>query len=402
MRFATSIACKNIRRRPVRAVLLWAMVLLLSLATFLGGYLILSLQSGLSAYQARLGADVIVVPSSSQGHGTVEEVLLQGITGNYYIPANSLTKLESIEGIEQMTAQFYLTSAKASCCSSRVQIIGFDPDTDFTILPWLSGSAVTAVGDGDVIIGAAIALPADGSLRFYGESYRVAGQLDKTGTGLDNAVFTNRRTIRQMALSASDTLERDALKGIDLDHAASAVLLKLKEGYDAQSVADDINLHVSKVKATSSRRMIASAAEGFSGASALIGWLTAGIWVVAVVILIAVFALLCHERKRELAVLRVAGASRKVLLLSIGMEAALICAAGALTGWLVSLLLMAPLSQGISSALALPFLPPAVSALLLLSLGAVAAPVLAGVLTAVLLVWRIAKNETGLLLREDA
>ena len=402
MRFAVRLAVKNIKRRPLRTVLLWVIVLMLSLTTFLGGYLIISLQNGLSGYQARLGADVIVVPSSAQGHGTVEDVLLQGITGNYYLPVNSLTKLSAIEGIERQSEQFYLTSAKASCCSARVQIIGFDPTTDFTILPWMSGTAVTSLSHGEVVIGANIAYPADGRLRFYGESYRVAGQLDSTGTGLDNAVFTDRTTIKQMALSAADTLERDSLKGIDIERAASCVLLKLRNGYDAQAVADDINLHVSKVKATPSRSMIASVADGFQGVSALIGWLTIGIWVVAGGILIAVFVLLSHERKKEFAVLRVVGASRRVLLLSMGTEAALVSAAGAVTGWLLSLLLMTPVAEGIRETLSLPFLSPNSGLLVLLSIGAVMVPLLVGLLTAVTAAERITKNETGLLLREDA
>ena len=67
----------------------------------MGGYLIISLQNGLEGYRARLGADIVVVPSSSQRHGTVDNVLLQGITGNYYIPQDSLKKLESIKGIEK-------------------------------------------------------------------------------------------------------------------------------------------------------------------------------------------------------------------------------------------------------------------------------------------------------------
>ena len=402
MRFAVRLAVKNIKRRPLRTVLLWVIVLMLSLTTFLGGYLIISLQNGLSGYQARLGADVIVVPSSAQGHGTVEDVLLQGITGNYYLPVNSLTKLSAIEGIERQSEQFYLTSAKASCCSARVQIIGFDPTTDFTILPWMSGTAVTSLSHGEVVIGANIAYPADGRLRFYGESYRVAGPLDSTGTGLDNAVFTDRTTIKQMALSAADTLERDSLKGIDIERAASCVLLKLRNGYDAQAVADDINLHVSKVKATPSRSMIASVADGFQGVSALIGWLTVGIWVVAGGILIAVFVLLSHERKKEFAVLRVVGASRRVLLLSMGTEAALVSAAGAVTGWLLSLLLMTPVAEGIRETLSLPFLSPNSGLLVLLSIGAVMVPLLVGLLTAVTAAERITKNETGLLLREDA
>ena len=101
------------------------------------------------------------------------------------------------------------------------------------------------MADGDIIIGSDIAYPADGSLRFYGESYRVAAQLEKTGTGLDNAVFTNRRIISKNGkVGSAGYVEREALKGIDPGKAASCVLIKVKDGYDISAVADDINIHV--------------------------------------------------------------------------------------------------------------------------------------------------------------
>lgn len=401
MKFSIGIAIKNIIRRPVRTALMCIIVFILSFSALLGGYLIISLQNGLDGYRARLGADIVVVPSAAQGHGTVDNVLLQGITGNYYIPQSSLAKLEGIEGIEKKTAQFYLTSAKASCCSSRVQIIGFDPETDFTVMPWISSLKVN-MGDGDIIIGADIAYPADGSLRFYGESYHVAGQLEKTGTGLDNAVFTNRSTIKEMARSAADTLEREALKGVDPGKAVSCVLIKVKEGYHPEAVADDINIHLSKVRASSSASMVSSVAEGLGNVSGVISVITIGMWIIAVVLIVTVFTLMMHNRKKEFAVMRVAGASRKMIISPLAWEAAFICMIGSFAGIIVSLLLISPLSESIRSRFSLPFLQPDIGTFLMLTLGAWIVPVLIGVLSAVISALRITGNETGLLLREDA
>lgn len=401
MRFSFGIAFKNISRRPVRTALICIIVFILSFSSFLGGYLIISLQNGLDGYRARLGADIVVVPSSAQGHGTVDNVLLQGITGNYYIPGSSLEKLEGIEGIEKKTAQFYLTSAKASCCSSRVQIIGFDPETDFTVMPWISGQNVD-IKDGDIIIGADIAYPADGSLRFYGESYHVASQLERTGTGLDNAVFTNRSTIKKMAKSAADTIEREALKGIDPEKAVSCVLIKVKEGYDTESVADDINIHVSKVRASSSASMIGSVADGLGNISGVISIITASMWIIAAVLIIAVFTLMINNRKKEFAVMRIAGASRRMIISPIAAESAIISIIGSISGIMVSLLFISPLSEGIRSRFSLPFLQPDIFTLSLLALGALMVPVLIGILSAIISALRITGNETGLLLREDA
>ena len=394
MSFSFGLACKNIKRRPVRAALMCIIVLFLSFTAYMGGYLIISLQNGLEGYRARLGADIVVVPSSSQGHGTVDNVLLQGITGNYYIPQDSLKKLDSIEGIEKSTSQFYLTSAKASCCSARVQIIGFDPETDFTILPWISSSTSPEMAEGDIIIGSDIAYPADGSLRFYGESYRVAAQLEKTGTGLDNAVFTMRDTISKMARSASAGVERESLRGVDLVKAASCVLIKVRDGYDISAVADDINIHVPKVRAVPSVSMIGSVADGLGNVSVFISIITAGIWLIAVVIIIAVFALMMNERKKEFAVLRILGtSSRRICLFSL-TEGITIGAAGGIAGLVLGMLTVFPFNHYIENSLDVPYLMPSVLAVILYGLAGVLVTTIFGSVSSFLSTLSLAHAET--------
>lgn len=168
MKFAFYHSVKNIKRKPLRSALLSALVLLIAFTVFSGAFVIISLQRGLAVYRARLGADIVVVPSSATGHGSVDDVLLQGITGNYYMSGDICEKLAATEGVEAVTKQFFLTSAKASCCSSRVQIIGFDPDTDFSIMPWIAESHSGTVQDGDVVVGAKIGVPESGRITFYG------------------------------------------------------------------------------------------------------------------------------------------------------------------------------------------------------------------------------------------
>lgn len=60
---------------------------------------------------------------------------------------------KEISGIDKITAQFYLASAKASCCSSRLQIIGFDPKTDFSVQPRIEKSYADKLGLYDTVAG---------------------------------------------------------------------------------------------------------------------------------------------------------------------------------------------------------------------------------------------------------
>ena len=402
MGFARQISISNIKRKPGRTAAMAVLVMLLSFALFAGAYSIISLQRGLGSYQARLGADVIVTPNSSKGHGTIDDVLLQGITGNYYMSGKDCDKIAATEGIEQISKQFFLTSAKASCCSTRVQIIGFDPETDFTVMPWISEEYDGTIADGDLVVGSKINVTNDRTIKFYGQDYHVAAQLRETGTGLDSTVYTNMATMHQMASDAQDLFGKSMFDGVDTENGASAIMIKVADGYEISDVTDDINIHITKVQATSSAGMVSSIAEGLSSVSRIIGGLVIGIWVLAVVILIAAFAMLMNERKKEFAVLRVMGASQSMLSRIMSTEAVIISLIGGVLGVALAILVIIPLSGSIKDALELPFLAPGAGALALLACGAIAVSVLSALVTTLITSRRITNSETGLLLREDA
>ena len=401
MKFARYTAIRNIKGKPFRSAGMALLVMLLAAALFAGSLTLFSLQRGLSGYQARLGADVVVVPTSATGHGTVDDILLQGIAGNYYMTGKEVDKLREIEGVAELSTQFFLTSAKASCCSSRVQIIGFDPETDFLIQPWINESYVQTISDGDVVVGANITVPADRSITFYGQSYRVAAQLAQTGTGLDSAVYTNMNTVRQMAHDASRLLETSPFQGVSLNTAVSAVFIRTADGFEGKDVADDINIHITKLQATSSKSMVAQIAAGLKSVSRIIGLLVGAVCVLSAVILIAVFALVANERRKEFAVLRIMGASQRMLFRVMGTEAVILSSVGAVLGLLLAGLAELLLADSLKNALGLPFFAPGAGSVAAVALAVWIVSVSVGLLAALLSSHRITKSETGLLLRED-
>ena len=401
MRYAIYTALKNIKRKPFRAAGMMLLALFLSFAMFAGIVSVISLQNGLKSYQSRLGADIVVVPSAATGHGTVDDILLQGITGNYYMSGKDVEKIRSTGGIAEISTQFFLTSAKASCCSSRVQIIGFDPATDFSIQPWINNSYAETVSDNDIIVGSNINVPADRTVTFYGKEYKVAAQLAETGTGLDSAVYTNMNTIRQMAEDAAMLVDSSPFQGVSLKSAVSAVLIRVADGYDISEVTDDINIHITKVQATASRSMVAQISEGLGSVSRIIGLLVGAVCILAVVILVAIFALVANERKKEFAVLRVMGASKDMIFRMMGAEAVIISAVGAAAGLILAGTLMFLLSDPLKTALGLPLLAPNPFAVAGAALAVFIASSCVGLVTALLFARRISGSETGLLLNEE-
>lgn len=401
MGFAGNMSAKNLRRRPVRTAAMVLIAAFLAFSVFAGSVVITSLQNGLKSYEARLGADVIVVPYEARTKGEFESILLQGIPGMFYMDEQDFEKVKTIPGVEVAAPQFYLASASAGCCSVAVQVIGFDPEKDFTVQPWIKTKYADTLGDGDIIVGSELTVPKDGILTFYNTDCRVVAKLDRTGTGLDTAVYANSNTIRTM-IEHAQALNFTAFDEVDPEHAVSSVMVKVAEGYDPQDVADEIDLYVRHVEASPAAAMMSGISGGLANTAGIIRILTAMIWVLAVVILAISFAMIAHERAREFAVLRVIGASRRMIFRLLLTESAIISGLGAALGLLLACLVVFPFSGAISGALELPYLLPSVPVLVLFGAGSLLLSVLAGSLTAAFSAYRISRQDAALILREAA
>ena len=400
MGFIQTLAVKNMRRKPARTAALVLLSAFLAMTVFAGSVLLGSLRNGLESYEARLGADVVAVPYEARTKGNFESVLLQGIPGTFYMDGKNYEKIAAMDGVAEAAPQFYLASASAGCCSVAVQVIGFDPEKDFTIQPWIRENFGGTMGDGDIIVGSNISLPVSGIIKLYDVDCRVIAQLDQTGTGLDTAVYTNMNTIRTM-MKRSQELGFHYFDKVDPDNAVSAVMVRVEEGYDPVMVSNNINIRVRNCEASQAASMISGISAGLSGVSRMVGVLTFLIWILAVVILAIAFAMIAHERSKEFAVLRIIGASGKMVSGLLLAESALVSLIGALCGVLAGALLIIPFQGMIRSALNLPYLMPGAGMLALFGAGAVILSVLTGALAGYFSARRLGHAEAGQLLRED-
>ena len=131
---------KNLMRRPGRTAALVLLTAFLALSVFGGSVVVRSLQSGLESLEARLGADIIVMPATAESKVSFKNMLLQGTTGAFYMDASVLDQVREVEGVAIAAPQTFLASLKADCCAVKVQVIGIDPATDFTVKPWIDQS----------------------------------------------------------------------------------------------------------------------------------------------------------------------------------------------------------------------------------------------------------------------
>ncbi len=390
----------NLVRKPGRTAALVLLTAFLALSLFGGTLVVTSLRQGLKSLESRLGADIIVVPSSAQSKSSFKNMLLQGTTGAFYMKEDNLARTLEVEGVEKAAPQIFLSSLKADCCSIRIQVIGFDPETDFIVQPWIEESCRAQLGDYDIVVGSNVGVSTGEILRIYDERCHVAGRLAPTGTGLDSAVYCNMDTMK-LLLKAAEA--KGITHDIDSDDedVISAIYVKVREGYDIGKVNSAIQGHTRKASAVRTKSMITDVSGSLSGVSRTVSWLIAAIWILSLLILSAAFFMIANERKKEFALLRLLGTSRRQLSSLILKETALSSLAGGLLGTGTAALMLFPFTGLIEKSLGLPYLRPPVPLVLLVAAASIAVTVLAGSLASARTAARLGRVDPGNVLRAD-
>ncbi len=392
------LSWKNLLRKPGRTGILALLTAFLALAVFGGSVVVLSLRSGLNSLEARLGADIILVPSEAQSKVSLQNMFLQGTAGAFYMDASVPEKALEVEGVEKAAPQTFLASLKADCCSIRIQVIGIDPETDFTVQPWIARSLTRELGDMDVAVGCKVEAGVGEIIRIYEQRCKVVARLEATGTGLDTAVYCNMNTMNTL-LSAAE--EKGVSHKIESgDQVISAVYIKVKDGCDIDAVNSRLNGHLRKVTAVRTRSMITGVSDSLAGISRTVSVLIAAVWALAFIILLLAFVLIIRERTREFAVLRMIGASRRMLSGMVLQESALCGCLGGLTGVGLAALLLFPFARLIESMLKLPYLMPEPGKILLMAAGTVLLSVAVAALASGIAARRLSRVDPGTALRE--
>ena len=391
------IALLNVKNSLTRTVGLVLLVAALSFVLFGGAILTFSLQNGLRNMKDRLGADIMIVPV--ENNTDLEAILLKGEPSCFYFKKTLEQKVANLEGVELCTSQFFLTSLDAECCDARVQLIGFDPETDFSVQPWISKVYDKDLAEGAVIIGSDISPELSGKLKLFDTEYEIAAKLDPTGTGLDQAVYATMDTIKLMYAAAKEKGQR-FLDEADPDTAISTILVRAEEGYDRKKLIRAIRKELGGVQVVESQNMISGTADNMKQIAAFL-YLFAGSFVgLAIVTLCLVFTMTANGRKKEFAILRTLGATRKTLAGIILWESVLIGIAGGVVGTAAAALVVLPFHVYIGDRLGMPYLLPSVGSIVLLFLFTLAVSILTGPLSATISAIRISHAETYLTMRE--
>ena len=360
------IAYINLTGKPGRAIALIIVVSIMAFAMFGGIILSRSLDNGMISLDARLGADIALIPPGKELY--YENMFLTGDPVHFHFESDIIQQISEVEGVAQITPQFHLaTFATTPCCDIGVQLIGFDYDTDFVVTAWLSQFLDRQMSDGEAIIGRNVIVERDRPIMFFGHALNVVARLDRSGTGMDNAIFLNMNTARAIAHTAQ--LYGHIPYNVDTRYASSAILISVAFGYDVLDVASRIQWDFPGVGVVISQGIYYNMSANLRFFTTIINTVTIALAVLSVLLLAVMFAMTANSRKKEFAVLRILGASRTKLTGIVLMEALDVSICGAIAGSLLAAFVVFPFGIHIGVQLGVPLLLPTVwDSLLLLGL----------------------------------
>ncbi|MDR2185473.1 MAG: ABC transporter permease, partial [Treponema sp.] len=281
-----ALALKNLKARPIRTACLAAVVGLLAFTLFGGSILTLNLRQGLIVMTKRFGADLMVVPAGSSEEA--QSILLRGGTGYFYFNADITGKIAGTKGIACASPQFFLASLSTECCDDAVQLIAYDPATDFAVQPWIAEKYRGTVEDGQVVVGSRITLRPNGTIQLFNYEYPVAAQLSTSASGFDTSIFMTMKTMRQLidrAHERKNNFLADRYEG----EIISAVLVKVNPSESPSMAAYRIRQENEGVDVLVSQGIFSALAATLSGLVSYIHIFSAALWILAVIILAAVF-----------------------------------------------------------------------------------------------------------------
>lgn len=353
-----NLIIENYLRNPFRSFGLSLLIAMLASSLLVGGLFSFSLSKGLNRLSSRLGADVIVIPQGTEIND--QSVLLQGDSKYAYLPEGSLEFIRGLDGVEIATPQYYLTTLSASCCDQKVSVIGFDPVSDFVIQPWIREVLTERLPRGAIVVGSEIRIEEKGTVKFFDREYPVAATLEPIGNRLDQAVFVDVSTLESIreAAQAKGVVFLFRNENPEL-LTYSSILIKLAPNADLERLSREIHTRFDGVQIRSRKDMFSGLEKSARILQIVVWVIVAFFLLVAVAAIVISFSLSTRERRREYALLRIIGFTRKRLKKLVLAESFLVSAVGTYIGLLFTSVAFFTFRIWIGEHVGVPFIIPA-------------------------------------------
>src|SRR5512146_2819821 len=193
------VALRNLKRKLTRTWILLAIVAVVSCTLFAATLFLKSINNALRIGTYRLGADILVVPESAETKA--KSALLSGEPTHFLMDRSILDRVTAVDGVKNATPQLFIKPTSLTCCFNvDVFLVAFEPDTDFTVKPWLEKNLNRGLGRNEIITGRSVPVIVGDRIPFFGTTFSVAGTMEPTGMDFfDRSAFMSLDAAYKMA-----------------------------------------------------------------------------------------------------------------------------------------------------------------------------------------------------------
>jgi putative ABC transport system permease protein len=392
------LAWRNANGNTFRSITVFICAALIAGFTVAATIVIGGAQRSLNLALERLGADIIVVSAGSEQ--LMENAFLMGVPARTWMPREIVHQIAAIPDIEKVSPQFFLATLRGAVCCSvpEMLLIAYEPETDFTLKPWLENNLENGLNLGEAVGGAFVFVPRDpGYILVYGSEIDLMGNLEQTGTGLDRSMFFTFETAYEIARLSST----EAMDELDIPQdSVSAVMVKTRLGTDIHSIATQIQETIPYVSAVESSNLFHSQRLEIIGLLQSVLALLGIAWLLCVTLIGLVFSMAVNERRQEIGVLRALGLPRPFVLKSLLSEGLILAMAGGSAGIAFFTFAIYLFRNLIIQSMGVPFLIPSPLRLTGLVVGALVLTLGSVALGALLPILRVSRMDPSLAMRK--
>jgi len=320
-----------------------------------------------------------------------ENILLTGEPTTFLFADTDFGKIIGVPGVMTATPQIYIGTLSASCCSVPLQLVAFDPETDFAITSWLRDNPGIVLGKDDIIIGSGVEAGVGSDLMFYGHPFHVVGVLAPTGMrGVDSAAFIRIQDAYVMADESGDK----AVQTLTLPRGmVSAVLVKVEPGSSPFAVGHAIEEEIPGVRIITPTGLLGTVTGHLANVTRLLYDSAIAVTVIAILLAGVTSIIVAHELRKEISVLGALGVTRTFILRLLLAETFSLSVLGSLIGIVVAGFLLVAFHDFIALTLRVPFVIPSFGPLLLAAGSALLLSVVIGGVASVYPTIRVIRSE---------
>ena len=341
-------AWQSILKNRFCSLIFLCLVGIASACLFGVGFFNENLSSGIGQVKGRIGADLIAVPSSYDK--AAKDALFAGDACTILFPENPEAQISQLDGISQVSSQLYLKTLAFSCCSTAgLQLIAFDPKTDFTVSKWTDEKIENLAAD-EMVVGACCGMKQGTSMNFYGQTFKVADVLDETGMGYDQSIFISYDAANQITASPEY-----AVYFGEKQNLSSMILINTDSGSDIETLSKSLGRSLNGVSLYATDSLVSelkSQADYFRISGFV---MDAFVILLAVIALFALITITFYQRKKRVGSLLSVGISRGKIVQIFFLEYLYLTLLGTGAGIGIVSVFVIPLHQIIKQTVNMPY-----------------------------------------------